>query len=343
MISTEDLRFFLLIAKKGSLAATARELNVTPSAVTQRLRQIETRLGVRLIDRTTRVLRLTDDGTLLAEQAHGVVASLDRVVDTLRSRRGVVAGGLSIRAPLGFGRRYIAPIVAQFHTLYPEVRVSLYLTDRPNRAAAERVAHDVIIHIGDLQDSSMVAYPVAANDRLLCASPGYLQEHGEPGRPEDLARHHCLALKENEEDVTLWRLSRGGATQAVKIEAVLDSNDGEVVHQWALADKGVMLRSEWDVAENLRAGRLVRVLSQYRLPAANVVALIPSAHGLSARTKAFIEYCRAQFAPVPPWRQSRAAESPHVRLEGGAGSEVGLVSRRSAGYKKSRTLSRPNR
>jgi DNA-binding transcriptional LysR family regulator len=297
MRETDDPRFFALLLREGSLAATARQLGVTPSAVTQRLQGLEAKLGVRLLDRSTRRMLLTDEGALYHEHAQTLVRDYDELIDTLRSRRALVRGRLRVHGPLGFGRRYLAPIVARFHTLHPQLDIALTLSDR----RAEGDVHDLVVHIGALRDSSQVAYPIAPNERVLCAAPAYLRRAGRPAAPDDLNQHACLVLRENDEDVTMWRFRNGKRDAAVRVKPVLSSNDGDVIKQWALAAKGVMLRSEWDVAELLRAGKLEALLPAWKPPAANVVALVAERKDLSARVKTFLAFLAAECKP-PPWR-----------------------------------------
>jgi DNA-binding transcriptional LysR family regulator len=295
-----DLRFFVAITEAGSLAEAARRLDVTPSAVSQHLRQLEERLGLRLVHRTTRGLSLTDEGTLLHEGAVAILADMDRLTERVRSRSGAVAGKLDVCGPLGFGRRYLAAAVAEFHDLHPALRVSLYLSDAISAADAPRF--DLIVHIGQLPDSSMIAHPLAPNARLLCAAPAYLARKTAPASPDELPGHDCLVLRENQEDVTLWRLRRGKQEAAVRVPAAMWSNDGEVVKEWAMGGKGIMLRSEWDVADHVREGRLVRVLPDWKLDDADVVALVDHRRHMSARVRLFVTFLQARFKPSPAWR-----------------------------------------
>ena len=297
---TTDLRFFVTLAESGTLAEAARRMDVTASAVSQRLRQLEQRLGVHLIHRSTRRFNLTDEGELFFTKALSLLAELDALIDSLRARSGEVAGTLHVRGPLGFGRQYLAAALADFHTQHPKLMVSLTLSDVLPSADADRF--DLIVHIGDLPDSSMVAYPIAPNARVVCASPGYLERHPAPHRPEELAGHRCIVLRENEEDVSLWRFRTGRRDVAIRISPYMSSNDGEVVRAWARQDKGIIMRSEWDVAESLESGRLVRLLDDWHLPDADIVALIPQRHGVSARVKLFVAFLQARFQPLPPWR-----------------------------------------
>lgn len=295
-----DLRFFVTVTESGSLADAARRLDVSPSAVSQRLRQLESRLGMQLAHRSTRRFSLTEEDELFHAGAVTLLADLDGLVDTLRERLGEVAGTLLVGGPLGFGRHYLAPAIADFHTLHPKLMVSLTLSDVMSAADANR--YDLIVHIGSLGDSSMVAYPIAPNARFLCAAPRYLARRPAPREPQELAAHDCIVLRENHEDVTLWRLRKKRSEVAVRVPAILSCNDGEVARQWALQGKGVVLRSEWDVARSL-AGKLVRLLPDWSLPDADVVALVASRTGLSARVKLFLAFLQQRFQPQPPWRR----------------------------------------
>jgi len=296
-----DLRFFVALTESGSLAEAARRMDVTASAVSQRLRQLETRLGLHLVHRSTRRFSLSDEGELFYTRAVGLLAELDDLIDNLRARSGEVAGTLHVCGSLGFGRHHLAAAIADFHTRHPKLRVSLTLSDVVPVADANRF--DMIVHIGNLADSSMVAYPIAPNARFVCAAPGYLARQPALRKPPDLAAHQCIALRENEEDVTLWRFRKNRSEVSVRVPAVLSSNDGDVVRQWALQGKGLIMRSEWDVAESLATGDLVRVLGDWRLPDADIVALVARRHGMSARVKLFLSFLQARFRPEPPWRR----------------------------------------
>jgi DNA-binding transcriptional LysR family regulator len=299
---TTDLRFFVTLAESGTLAEAARRMDVTASAVSQRLRQLEQRIGVHLIHRSTRRFNLTDEGELFYTKALGLLEQIDALIDSLRARSGEVAGTLNVRGPLGFGRKYLAEALADFHTQHPKLFVSLTLSDVLPAADADRF--DMIVHIGELSDSSMVAYPIAPNARVVCASPAYLAGEPAPRRPEELADHHCIVLRENEEDVSLWRFRKGRNEVSVRIAPDMSSNDGEVTREWSLKGKGVIMRSEWDVAASLKSGFLVRLLEDWHLPDADIVALIPQRHGVSARVKLFLIFLQMRFQPVPPWRKS---------------------------------------
>ncbi len=301
MVSTEDLRFFVVLSGSSSLSAAARSLDVTPPAVTQRLRLMEERLGVRLLYRTRGRMMLTDEGRALAERGREILDELGNLADTLAARRGTVSGNLFIVAPFGFGRRYVAPLVAKFRSAFADVNINLKLSDRPGHERED--ASDLVIHIGQLRDSSLLARRIAPNERFLCASPDYLARRGVPESPEDLRRHDSIVLRENMEDVTRVKFTPelGRNPVQVRLESALSSNDGDVIRTWALAGLGLMIRSEWDVAEDLKAGRLVRVLEKWRLPPADIYALFEGRHGRSARARRFLDWLRDSLRPVP-WR-----------------------------------------
>lgn len=300
MITLDDVRFFQILVKAGSMVAAARELDVSPPAITQRLQQIESRYGIRLVDRSTRRMQLTDEGELLYEKGGVICAEADVLLDLLAARSGAVTGHLRVSAPFGFGRRYLAPLVADFHTRHPSLKISLSVADNPTLHDAGTA--DVMFHIGELRDSSMVRYTIASNNRLLCASPRYLRRRGTPSAPEDLSGHECITLRENNEDVSLWKFMRGKVGRHVRIDPVLVSNDGDIILQWAIQGKGIIVRSEWDVADALKSGKLVHLLPEWELAPADVVALVPQRKGMSARVKAFIAFVNEHFSPRPPWR-----------------------------------------
>jgi DNA-binding transcriptional LysR family regulator len=300
MLSSDDLLFFGAIASSRSLADAARKLNVSAPAVTQRLRALEERAGVRLIDRTSRGLHLTDEGELVAAEGAAIIGAIEELDERLGRRTTVVRGKLRIAAPYGFGREHVAPVVSEFARLHPEASVVLELSDRPASLSSD--SWDVVIHIGALHSAGRLVTTLAPNHRIVCASPSYLQAHPPIEQPDDLQAHRCLALRENEEDVTLWRFTRPKHdTVTVRIKPVMSTNDGAIMRHWALAGHGVIMRSEWDLAENLAAGRLVRILPDWRCPEADVVALLGARHGRSRRTTVFLEMMRGRLHPVP-WR-----------------------------------------
>lgn len=300
MLTSDDLVFFGVLSGSPSLADAARKLNVTPPAVTQRLKALEQRVGVRLMDRTTRGLALTDEGELLVAEGAAIIEAIEGLAESLGRRTTRVRGRLRIAAPYGFGREHVAPVVADFARRHPEATVALELSDHPTVLTSD--SWDVVIHIGALNSAERLVTTLAPNARVACASPAYLEGHPAIEKPEDLRHHRCLALRENDEDVTLWRFSHAaqGAT-TVRIKPAMSTNDGSILRAWGLSGLGVIVRSEWDVAGDLAAGRLVRILPDWACPAADVVALLNARHGRSRRATVFLEMMREALTPLP-WR-----------------------------------------
>jgi DNA-binding transcriptional LysR family regulator len=301
MLTSDDLAFFNVLATSASLAESARKLNVTAPAVTQRLRALEARVGVRLIDRTSRHLSLTDEGALVASHGLIVAEAIEVLSEALANRKGAVTGHLRIAAPHGFGRLHVAPVVAAFTQIHHGVTVALDLSDFPGSQLIDSC--DVVIHIGPPGPENQLVTTLAPNRRILCASPGYLERAPPVRLPGDLTQHRCLVVRENDEDVSLWRFHQAAAEPAtVRIHPAMSSNDGAVVREWTLAGQGITVRSEWNIASDLVEGLLCRVLPDWELPAADVVALLGTRHGRSARTTAFLALLRQSLTP-PPWRQ----------------------------------------
>lgn len=305
MIESADLAFFRAVAGAPSLAAAARILGVTPSAITQRLQTLERRVGVRLLHRTGRTMALTEEGLLLVDGADAILGALGDLADQLQERRREVTGRLRIIGPLGFGRTHLAPIVTAFAAAHPAVAVELHLSDRLGPIPEGN--WDIAVHIGELRDSTLVAQRIAPNDRVCCAAPDLVARRGTPTSPPDLERWPCIAIRENDEDTTLWRFRGVHGMQTIRIEPALATNDGEVAREWAIAGLGAVVRSEWSVADDLRAGRLVQLLPAFPAPSADVMALVASRTGRSARSVAFLEALRRALTPTP-WRNE---STPH--------------------------------
>jgi DNA-binding transcriptional LysR family regulator len=290
---SNELQLVVELVRAGGMSAAARELGVTPAAVSKRLAQIEARLGVRLVNRSTRRLSLTAEGEVYLENARRILGEIEDLDQLIAGRQDSPRGLLKINAPLGFGRSYIAPAIAEFARKYPEVSLQLQLTDSPADFVQDAV--DVAVRFGDLPDTRLIARKIAPNRRLVCASPGYLKAHGVPATPHDLARHQCIVLRQNEAAYGLWRFTKGRRSETVKVRGNLSSNDGEVTLTWGLAGLGILQRAEWDLARYLRSGRLVQVLEDYALPQADIYAVFPERHHLSAKVRVFVDFLVAYF------------------------------------------------
>ncbi len=290
MTRPSDFAFFRLLARSASLTDAARSLSMTPSAVSRRLGAIETRLGVQLVLRNTRSMRLTPEGERYLEAAEAILAETERLEADIASRP---LGRLRICASFGFGRTHIAPVVADFAKANPDVRVDLTLTDRPVSIIEE--GFDVGIHLGVPHDSRLRARKLLANDRILCASPAYLETHGRPLLPSDLARHRLIEIAEDENTVGRWTLTHRKTKKVVNLAAVpvLRSNSGSAALDWCLAGLGIVLRSRWHAAAPLADGRLEEVLPDWHMPA-DVYAYF-AAKKPSAQLRAFLDAMALRF------------------------------------------------
>ena len=283
-----ELEFIVLLARLGSLSAAARALDLTPPAATKRLTQLEARLKVRLVNRTTRSLSLTSEGETYVAHATRILASIAEMEEAVAGSKAAPRGLLRINATLGFGRTVIAPIVSAFSRRYPDVDVQMEVTDRPVDLVERGV--DLAIRFGALPDKRVVARRVMSNRRMLCASPRYLEQHGAPQLLADLARHRCILHRQNDDAYGIWRFTKGAQSEAVKVQGALASNDGDIVLGWALDGHGILVRSEWDLARYVESGRLRVVLPDWQLPSADLFVTYPNRRNQAARTRVFIDF-----------------------------------------------------
>lgn len=291
-----DIRLFVEAARLGSLSAAGRKLGLTPATASARLARLETGLHARLFERTTRQLRLTDEGRLYLNCSEQALRSLDDAKAALQEGQNAVRGKVRISATSDFGRNLLMQWLDEFRQQYPEVRFALMLTDSLSNLVLEDI--DLAIRFGTPQDSSLVARRLAPNRRVLCASPAYLARRGEPREPHDLAAHDCIVIGSAAGPVTEWRFSRGDETQqyTVPLEVALESNDGAVARQWALCGYGLAVKSIWDVADDLRAGRLKIVMPDWRYPDAPLHALYHRNRFIAPRVRAVLDFLTTRFA-----------------------------------------------
>ena len=272
------------------------------AAVSKHLAVMEARLGVALVNRTTRRMALTPDGELYLERARRILSEIDDMEELMGVSKGTPKGLLRVNATLGFGRSHVAPLISRFARKYPQVEVQLQLSVNP--PALTEDSFDVCIRFGAPPDTRVVARRLAPNRRLLCASPAYLAKHGMPKLPNDLTRHNCIGIRQGDEAYGVWRLSssrgRNGDAEAVKTRGNLTTNDGEIAVTWTLDGHGILMRAEWDIERYLRDGRLVQVLPQYYTPDADIHAVYPQRRQLATRVRAFVEFLTLAFDQGSP-------------------------------------------
>jgi DNA-binding transcriptional LysR family regulator len=296
-LQAADLGFFAALAMAGSLSAAARELRITTAAVSKHLSQMEARLGVPLVNRTTRRMSLTVEGEVLLRHARSILAEMAELDEQLGASRSKPSGLLRVNATLGFGRSHIGPLISRFALQYPQVDVQLQLSVDPPALTDD--AFDVCIRFGPPPDTRVIAKKIASNQRLLCAAPSYIARHGEPSNPSDLLGHNFISIRQGGEAYGVIRLSRGrsGKTETIKTRGNLTTNDGSIAVQWALDGHGILMRAEWDIRSYLAKGELKQVLPQFHTPDADIYAVYPVQHKTAARVRAFVDFMVESFSP----------------------------------------------
>ncbi|WP_297769034.1 LysR family transcriptional regulator [uncultured Roseovarius sp.] len=256
----ESLRVFTRVVELGSITAGGRDLRLTPAVASKRIKELEKRLGVRLFNRTTRSLTPTEVGRLFYDEAHKILASVTDAEATVASLSAKPRGVIRVTAPLGVGRRIIAPLVPDFVAAFPDVQVQMRLSDRTVDLLGERM--DVAFFIGVPKESNLKLRKIADCTRILCAAPSYLDRHGTPQEPDDLLSdgHNCLLLRYPRSPEYFWVLNTGDGPRKLEVSGHFDADDSDVLTDWTLAGHGIANKPKFDVAAHLADGRLVEVL-----------------------------------------------------------------------------------
>ncbi|HMN80608.1 MAG TPA: LysR family transcriptional regulator [Burkholderiaceae bacterium] len=295
----KQLETFAAVAARGRETIAAAPEGVAPTIIGRRLDALEERLGVKLLVRTTRRVSLTFEGSAFLEDCQRILNDLHNAEASV-SLGGVKASGhLRVTAPAGFGRRHVAPLVPPFLQAHRDVSVSLSLTDRLTDLVNEGI--DLAIRIGDLDDSALVGIKLAENRRVVVASPGYLGEHGVPSEPADLSRHHCLTFGNTGNQSRGWLFTVEGKVLAMRVSGPMECNDGAVLHEWALAGRGLAWRSMWEVADDIARGRLVEVLAPFAAPDNAIWALFPQRRHLPLRVRMFVDHLKNSYGSAAYW------------------------------------------
>ena len=290
---------FVEVVARGSLSAAARAEGIAPAMIGRRLDALEARLGVKLLQRTTRKLVLTNEGTAFLEDCQRILAELEEAESAVAERSARATGHLLVSAPAGFGRQHVATLLPSFLAEHRDVTLNLNLNDRVVDVVGEGV--DVAIRIASLSDSSLVGVKLADNQRVLVAAPSYLKRHGVPRTLADLARHNCLAIS-SEGSQRGWTFLDNGKSVTLKVAGNMQCNDGAVLHDWALAGKGLAWRSMWEVSGEIADGRLKTVLDAYSAPGNDIYAVFAQRRHLPLRIRAFVDFLRRAYAQADYWR-----------------------------------------
>ena len=295
-MNEEDLLLFLRIASLHSLSAAARELRLSPAVVSHRLAQLEKQLGTRLFQRSTRQLSLTIAGARFQQQAESIYQAMQNARAELGGADAPVSGTLRVTCSVTFGRQHLMPLLAEFLQRYPQLTVDLHFSDQVVDLIADNF--DVAIRIAKHIDAGLVARKLADNARLLCASPSYLAQHGEPSHPDDLHHHDCLVLHNQR----LWQFQRAEEpVHTVSINGKLFCNHGESLREAAVLGLGISAQSRWNIYQQLNRGELCPVLSHYPVAGESAIwAVYPSNRLLAAKVRVLIDFLVQQWQ-APPW------------------------------------------
>ena len=309
MDKLKALESFVSVATRGSLTAAAQAEGVAPAIMGRRLDALEERLGVKLLVRTTRRITLTHEGSAFLEDCQRLLVEVANA-ETSVSAGGVKASGhLRVTAPAGFGRRHVAPLVPRFRALHADVTISLNLSDRVIDLAAE--GQDCAVRVGELPDSSLVSVRLAENRRQCVATPHYLQQHGTPQHPAELARFDCLTLSSGAAQSRGWAFrvpittgERAGDSEVIHLKpgGPLDCTDGQVLHDWCLAGGGIAWRSTWEVESEIAAGQLIEVLADFAAPPNGIYAVFAQRRHLPLRVRLWIDFLKHSYGQPGYWQ-----------------------------------------
>ncbi len=303
----DDLRVFCLAARKASFAATAMELGTSPAYVSKRIAILEKALGVTLFHRAARRVTVTDDGERVYTSAQQIFQGVEDMGETVAGGRLDPRGTLRVTTSFRLGRLHIGPVLSLLASRYPALDITLDAVDRRVDLIAENV--DLDVRVGEVSEPHLVAHRIAAGARMLCAAPSYLARRGAPGNLAELARHECLVLRDRHQAFGLWQLSGPGGTEKTKVTGRLSSNNAEIVRGWGVDGHGIVLQADWDLHDDLQAGRLVPVLPAYTQPA-DVWAASTVRLSHSAKVRACVRFLQQQLAGDGPYALRRPAGQP---------------------------------
>lgn len=293
----ESLRVFVRVLELGSITSGGRDLRLTPAVASKRLKELEKHLGVRLFNRTTRSITPTEAGHVFYEEAKAVLTALENAEARVASFSQAPRGAIRVLAPLGVGRRIVAPLVPGFADAYPETEVRMRLSDRKIDLLADGL--DIAFFVGEPGDSTMKLRKIADCERVLCAAPDYLSRCGTPQTPEDLiGAHNCLLLRYPRSPEYFWTLRTPTGPQKLEVRGRYDADDGDVLTDWALSGQGIVNKPRFDVAGHLASGRLVEVLPQTPPVATIFGCLYPHKKLQDPKIRLFVDHVATQSRPL---------------------------------------------
>ncbi|WP_449466798.1 LysR family transcriptional regulator [Stenotrophomonas humi] len=288
-----DLQVLMHTARTGSLTAAARDLGITPAAASATLKRLETQLGTRLFERSTRAMRITPPGQILLDYAQRAFDLLAEGESQAAADRGQLLGTVRVAAPSDLARNTLLPWFSEFLALHPGVELALTVGDRLLDVVRDEV--DVAIRYGELADSRLVARPLAMGRPVLCASPEYLSRCPAPAVPQDLLQHNCLTFARSGRRHRLWRFALKGQWTEVRVRGDRTVDDASLVREWALAGAGVVLKSNIDVRQDLASGALQPLLTEWDTEPYPLHAVLPSGRFVPTRVRALVDFLALKF------------------------------------------------
>jgi DNA-binding transcriptional LysR family regulator len=301
MDALADIAVFVRVVERGSFTLAADELELSRAVVSKYVSRLEERLGARLLHRTTRRLSLTEAGAALFEASRGALERIEEAEGAVAELQSEPLGRLKVSAPMSFGILHLGGAIAAFARAHPRVALDLRLDDRFVNLVEEGI--DVAVRIGELTDSSLVARKLAATRTVACAAPAYLEEHGEPETPEDLAAHNCLIYSYLSR-ANVWRFTaRDGREIPIAVTGGFRINNGIMLAEAAAAGHGIVLTPTFYVGPLLRDGRLRRILAGYRLPELGIYAVYPARARVPPKVRAFVDFLAQRFGRKPDWEK----------------------------------------
>ncbi len=293
-----SMRAFARVVDTGSFSEAARSMRLSRSAISKYILDLEADLGVQLLHRTTRSAAPTDNGRLYYERCVAILADIDEAELTVSQHQAAPRGTLRVNAPMSFGTLHLGKAIAPFLAKYPELSIHLILSDQQIDTVQE--GFDLTIRIADMSDSSLIARRIVPANRILCASPAYLEAHGAPKHPNDL-RTHALLSYDYLGTGAQWKLTGKDGDHWLNVRARLVSNNAEVLRDAAIGGEGIALLPTFIAGPALRSGALHSVLTSYRAPQLSVCALYPPTRHVSMKVRAFIDFLVERFGDKPYW------------------------------------------
>lgn len=292
---------FARVVESGSFSRAARDLHMTPSAVSKMIGRLEDRLGVRLLSRTTRKLSLTEEGRAFYQRVTPILAEVEEAEETVSLSTAEARGVLRVNASTAFGQYQIVPLIPKMLEKYPSLQVQLTMTDSIVNLVEE--GFDVSVRIGTLTDSSLIARKLGTAHRVLVASPDYLKRRGTPQCPRDLKDHECLKLS-IPTSLNKWEFNTESGPSTVEVSGRFEADNAIALHEAALAGIGLFRAASFVVGDDIKAGRLVPVLQAFEITGdPGIFAVWPHNRNLSAKVRAFVDTLVDAFTPIPPWER----------------------------------------